>query len=590
LRVIISSLREGREMRKAISGIMLTLMLIDTLTLVFNVYAGVMPLLVLWEREEPLAISPMDVKIADVGGDGFKDVVVGVGKYPKSSILAFDGLGNLLWNFSDIEETVVTLDVNDIDGDGLDDIVIYASGGWSRGPGGWGSEDTYLYVVDNGGMLIWKRFLSHFSSGSGQRIFSIGDINGDGKNEIIVDTFMKITAFNCLGDEIWSYYMDSTIGNIKVDDVDNDGIKDVVATYWAGTNGGIIALNGTGEIIWQYPTKAGMKALAIGDVNADGRKEVVASNYDSPEDAENGIYLLDGLGSLIWYSRAGSYANSIKIWDVNNDGINEIIAGTDRGEIYVINAYGDVLWSYSIKATPISDITIGDFDADKTVDIAICGAYYSHNPERSDGVWIFNGSGSIKWEFRGKNNFMSLSAGDINADGVDDIITCTLDIEHIGGRIYVLSSKIQIKIISSTIDVSPQTLNLRSKGEWITAYLELPEGYDVAYINRTTILLNGTIPVDSFWTSKPIKSVIGDYDNDTIPDLMVKFDRQQVINYIMSNVDLERLYEERFMTITLTITGKLNDGTPFQGSDTIKIILPMPRYWRLLAKLEIYPF
>jgi hypothetical protein len=143
--------------------------------------------------------------------------------------------------------------------------------------------------------------------------------------------------------------------------------------------------------------------------------------------------------------------------------------------------------------------------------------------------------------------------------------------------------------ISATIDVAPNIFNLRSKGRWITAYIELPEGYNVADINRTTILLNGTIPVDPFWISKPIKSVIGDYDNDSIPDLMVKFDGQQVINYVMANVDLSRLYEERFMTITLTVTGKLNDGTPFQGSDTVKIILPIPKCWRLLAKLGIYP-
>jgi len=58
---------------------------------------------------------------------------------------------------------------------------------------------------------------------------------------------------------------------------------------------------------------------------------------------------------------------------------------------------------------------------------------------------------------------------------------------------------------------------------------------------------------------------------------MIKFDRQQVINYIMANVDMSRLYEERFMTITLTVTGKLKNGTPFQGSDTVKIILLMPR-------------
>jgi parallel beta-helix repeat protein len=139
-------------------------------------------------------------------------------------------------------------------------------------------------------------------------------------------------------------------------------------------------------------------------------------------------------------------------------------------------------------------------------------------------------------------------------------------------------------IITATVDIQPQALNLRSIGKWITVYIELPEGYDVSNIHVSTIMLNDTIPVQP----KPI--AIGDYDNDTVPDLMVKFDRQQVIKYIMANVDMSRLYEERFMTITLTVTGKLNDGTPFQGSDTVKIILPMPKCWRLLAKLGVYPF
>jgi hypothetical protein len=138
--------------------------------------------------------------------------------------------------------------------------------------------------------------------------------------------------------------------------------------------------------------------------------------------------------------------------------------------------------------------------------------------------------------------------------------------------------------VVTTVDFAPSTLNLKSKGKWITAYIETPEGYNVHEINVSTIMLNDTILVEP----RPIS--IGDYDSDSIPDLMIKFDRQAVIQYILNNIDIEQLFEERFMTITLTITGKLNDGTPFQGSDTIRIILPMPKCWRLLAKLGIYPF
>jgi len=121
-------------------------------------------------------------------------------------------------------------------------------------------------------------------------------------------------------------------------------------------------------------------------------------------------------------------------------------------------------------------------------------------------------------------------------------------------------------LIEATVDIKPESLNLISKGEWITAYIELPEGYDVNDVNVSTITLNDIVPAEQ----EPI--CIGDYDIDGIPDLMVKFERANVISYILANVDLTELFEQRFMTIT----GKLYDGTPFQGKDIIRIILPMP--------------
>jgi Tol biopolymer transport system component len=122
--------------------------------------------------------------------------------------------------------------------------------------------------------------------------------------------------------------------------------------------------------------------------------------------------------------------------------------------------------------------------------------------------------------------------------------------------------------IEAVIDIDPDSLNLRSKGNWITCFVELPGGYDVADIDVSTMMLNGTIPVDP---SAP--TAIGDYDNDGVPDLMVKFDRAAVQAYILANVNMTELIEEGFMTVTLTITGYLNDGPPFQGSNTVKIIM-----------------
>lgn len=125
-------------------------------------------------------------------------------------------------------------------------------------------------------------------------------------------------------------------------------------------------------------------------------------------------------------------------------------------------------------------------------------------------------------------------------------------------------------ILQANVDIDPNTLNLRSRGKWITSYIELAEGHDVGLTTISSILLNNTVPVD---LAAP--TAIGDYDSDGIPDLMVKFDRTAVQRYILENVPIEA----KFMTTVLTMTGKLNDGTLFHGSDTIKIIFPND-YWK----------
>jgi predicted GH43/DUF377 family glycosyl hydrolase len=141
-----------------------------------------------------------------------------------------------------------------------------------------------------------------------------------------------------------------------------------------------------------------------------------------------------------------------------------------------------------------------------------------------------------------------------------------------------------IPCIPVEICFEPSSLNVRSKGKWITAYIELPEGYDVDDINVSSLLLNETISVDPC-----APTAIGDYDSDGVPDLLVKFDRAKVQSYIVAHIDLTELARGRFMDVTLTITGKLDDGTPFQGSDTIRVMLPPKAFGKFPETIEALP-
>jgi hypothetical protein len=116
------------------------------------------------------------------------------------------------------------------------------------------------------------------------------------------------------------------------------------------------------------------------------------------------------------------------------------------------------------------------------------------------------------------------------------------------------------QVLPAAIDIDPDTLTLHSEGEMITCYIELPEGFDVNDIDVSTILLDDAIYAEL----EPTK--IADHDIDGVPDLMVKFDRQAVIAYLIS------MGYQDGVEVELTISGELYEGASFEGSDTIRVI------------------
>jgi hypothetical protein len=116
------------------------------------------------------------------------------------------------------------------------------------------------------------------------------------------------------------------------------------------------------------------------------------------------------------------------------------------------------------------------------------------------------------------------------------------------------SIHLPVSSITATIDFRPRTLNKASNGRWVVAYIELPQGYDVHNIDRSSILLEGSIP------ARPYPFSIGDHDHDGIPDLMIKFDRSEVITILPEGEE-----------VPVTVTGIVGTTT-FEGVDIIRVI------------------
>ncbi len=152
-----------------------------------------------------------------------------------------------------------------------------------------------------------------------------------------------------------------------------------------------------------------------------------------------------------------------------------------------------------------------------------------------------------------------IDAGDIEASGLPEFdldgYPRIVDGDGDGFAVVDMGAFENQGVTEATIDIDPDTLNLTSKGRWITAYIELPAGYNVADIDVSTLRLNGSVQAEL----KP--SSIGDEDNDGIVDLMAKFDRAAVEDLLEVGENVE-----------ITVSGSLSDGAQFAGIDIIRVI------------------
>jgi hypothetical protein len=104
--------------------------------------------------------------------------------------------------------------------------------------------------------------------------------------------------------------------------------------------------------------------------------------------------------------------------------------------------------------------------------------------------------------------------------------------------------------IPSNVDISPHSLNLTSKGKWITCKITIDEKFKSAPIDESSIYLEEEIQAEHVHISRK---------NNTAS---MKFDRSKIIDLLSSLEDIG--------DVELFVTGQLENGVMFEGSDSIK--------------------
>lgn len=329
--------------------------------------------------------------------------------------------------------------IADFDGDGRPDIAIV--------DGGYPSN---LLIFRNNGLTNQISFDApvSFFTGNAPYGIAVGDIDGDGKLDIVVTNSAVVST-------VAIYKNVSTPGNINfavplqaftgstpfavaIADLDGDGKPDIVVGNFNSSSISIFrntSSNGNISVNTEVvlATAANPSSLELADIDGDGKTDIIVGN--SGADPVNVFRNMSNPGVLLFTPVSGAITIGGQIsrapGDLDGDGKPDVVLiGTgDTVSVLLNNSIPGIFGfakpvNFTIPSIP-ANITVSDLDGDGKPDIAVGsaendGIYILHN-NSSPGVAAFAPSANLPIQ-----DLFSINSGDIDGDGKPDLVTTSI--------------------------------------------------------------------------------------------------------------------------------------------------------------------
>jgi subtilisin family serine protease len=286
--------------------------------------------------------EPVAVVTGDLRGNGITDMVVATQSFVGPTLLIYYGNGDGTFQSPVSVNTAGSFHTGlaraDLRGNGKLDIVVTDSSGPNFGPGG-----VDVLLNDGTGTHFSDTF---YTTGGGTTGVAVGDVVGNGKQDIVVTSFNFFTGFD--GVTVLYGNGDGTFGktasfavtgavSVALGDLRGTGRDDIVVgiSSFVNRNAFAVLLNdgtGTGFTTTGYSLGINVNvsgSVAIGDLRGIGKLDIVTSfaSFGITVPSSVAVFLGKGdgtFGTPTFYASGGSSA-AVALGDLTGDGRLDIV-------------------------------------------------------------------------------------------------------------------------------------------------------------------------------------------------------------------------------------------------------------------------
>ena len=515
---------------------------------------------------------PFALAIADVNGDGLKDIVAAdIGSSLDVKLATAPGVFGPAVEYP-IDQQANSVAVGDWNDDGKLDIAAaseYSNKVWTMdgdGAGGFAAPASHVLAMGP----IW--------AGS-------ADLNGDGRSDLVVRSypFDAISVAPAGPAGIPAVTREFATGShpraIAVADLDGDGRADAAVANAAANTISVLLASGGGDLSpgTDHATGARPNSVAVSDLNGDARPDLVVANAGA-----NSVSVLLGTGGGAFGPKSdygtAAVPQSVAIGDFNGDGHPDLAVAC-RGEYLASVLLGNGAGTFGARTdfatgSPTSAIATGDVNGDSNLDLVVAS-------DTTSAVKLLLGTGTGSFGPRKLYSVIrpgSLVVTDLNGDGLDDVVASTVG----SNTISVLMG-----LASGTFTPRKDFVTGPQPAQVVVADID-GDGYpDLVTANNTytaSVLLgngSGSFPTHTeYGVGRDSVTVgAGDVNGDGNPDLVLASSRSNLVSVLLST---------RGPTLdvapgTMAHGGALDapHPNPFRSSVTFELNLPVQTRVRL---------